>query len=250
MAHVAQPDLSSFKAQFGGAVLAPGDADFETARHVWNGAIDRHPAVIARCTSATDVASAIQFGRQHDLQLSVRGGGHNYGGYAVCNDGLMIDLSGLKQIEVDPARRRVTCGGGTTWGELDAATQAHGLAVTGGFVSTTGVAGLTLGGGIGWLSKLAGLSCDNLLSAQVVTADGRTVTASADENPELLWALKGGGGNFGVVATFEFQLHDVGPLVNLGLFFWPVDQGMEALRYCRDFVRETHPAQSRRSSQV
>jgi hypothetical protein len=132
----------------------------------------------------------------------------------------------------------VTCGGGTTWGELDAATQAHGLAVTGGFVSTTGVAGLTLGGGIGWLSRLAGLSCDNLISAQMVAADGRIVTASAAENPELLWALKGGGGNFGVVTTFEFHLHAVGPLVNLGLFFWPVDQGTEALRFCRDFVKD------------
>jgi FAD binding domain/Berberine and berberine like len=238
MVQLAESDIGSLRAQFGGAVLTAADADYEEARHVWNGVIDRRPAVIARCASAKDVGAAIQFGRQRGLRLSVRGGGHNYGGYAVCDDGLMIDLSGLKQVQVDPASRRVTCGGGTTWGELDAATQAHGLAVTGGFISTTGVAGLTLGGGIGWLSRQAGLSADNLISAQMVTAEGKTVRASADENPELFWALRGGGGNFGVVTTFEFQLHGVGPMVNLGLFFWTVDQGTEALRFSRDFVRD------------
>jgi FAD/FMN-containing dehydrogenase len=238
MSQIEQNAIGGFRAQFGGTVLTSADADYETARRVWNGVIDRRPAVIARCASTEDVASAIQFGRQHGLQLSVRGGGHNYGGYAVCDNGLMIDLSGLTEIQVDPAARRVTCGGGTTWGELDAATQAHGLAVTGGFVSTTGVAGLTLGGGIGWLSRQAGLSADNLISAQMVTAEGKTATASTHENPELLWALKGGGGNFGVVTTFEFQLHQVGPMINLGLFFWPVDRGAEALRFCRDFVKQ------------
>jgi len=236
MVQLAESDISSLRAQFGGAVLTAADADYEEARHVWNGVIDRRPAVIARCASAKDVGAAIQFGRQRGLRLSVRGGGHNYGGSAVCDDGLMIDLSGLKQVQVDPDSRRVTCGGGTTWGELDAATQAHGLAVTGGFISTTGVAGLTLGGGIGWLSRQAGLSADNLISAQMVTAEGKTVRASADENPELFWALRGGGGNFGVVTTFEFQLHGVGPMVNLGLFFWTLDQGSAALRFSSDFV--------------
>jgi FAD/FMN-containing dehydrogenase len=237
MVHVVHDDISGLRGQFHGTVLSAVDADYEAARHVWNGAIDRKPAIIARCADEADIAAALRFAREHGLQVSVRGGGHNYGGYAVCDDGLMIDLSSLKQIQVHPAARRAACGGGTTWGELDAATQAHGLAVTGGFISTTGVAGLTLGGGIGWLSRQAGLSADNLVSAQLATADGKTLTASAAENPELLWALCGGGGNFGVVTTFEFQLHAVGPMVNLGLFFWPADQGTEALQFCREFVK-------------
>jgi FAD/FMN-containing dehydrogenase len=221
-----------------GVLLTPEDSDYDRARLIWNGAIDRYPALIARCATPADVAAAIAFGRQHDLQMSVRGGGHNYGGYAVCDDGVMIDLTRMNQVIVDAPARRVRCGGGALWGDLDAATQAHGLAVTGGFVSSTGVAGLTLGGGIGWLVRQAGLSADNLLSAQVVTADGRCLTASADQHPDLFWALRGGGGNFGVVTEFEFQLHPVGPLVNVGLFFWPADRGAAVLRFCREFVKQ------------
>jgi hypothetical protein len=210
---------------------------YDTARSVWNGAIDRRPALVARCAGPEDIAASIEFARRLELPISVRGGGHNYGGYAVCDDGVMIDLSQMKHVSVDPAARRVVCGGGATWGDVDAATQAHGLAVTGGFVSTTGVAGLTLGGGIGWLSKRHGLSADNLVSADVVLADGQRVSASSSQHQDLFWALRGGGGNFGVVNSFEFQLHEVGPIVHLGLFFWGVDRGSEALRLARDYVK-------------
>ena len=166
----------------------------------------------------------------------MRGGGHSFAGHGAVDDGLMLNLGGMRDVTIDPGAHRVRCGPGTTWADLDAATQAHGQAVPGGQVSHTGVAGLTLGGGIGWLTKKAGLSCDNLVSARVVTADGQVVTASASENADLHWALRGGGGNFGVVTEFEFATHDIGPLVNLGLFFWSVDKGAEALRFIRDFV--------------
>src|SRR5205807_5085415 len=163
--------------------------------------------------------------------------GHNYAGHAVCDGGFMIDLSPMREVVVDPGAFRAVCGGGATWEDLDGAAQQHGLATPGGFISHTGVAGLTLGGGVGWLTKKAGLSCDNLVSLEVVTADSRTVRASADENPELLWALRGGGGNFGVVTSFEFALHRVGPMVNLGLFFWGLEQGVNALKLSRAFIK-------------
>ena len=214
----------------------PGDENYEGARSVWNGAIDRRPAVIARCSSAEEVATAIRFARESNLEISVRGGGHNYSGNAVCDAGLMIHLGGMNSVAADAVGRLAVCGGGTTWAEVDAATQQHGLAVPGGFISHTGIGGLTLGGGIGWLTKLAGLSCDNLVGVEVVTADSRILHASADEHPELFWAVRGGGGNFGVVTSFEFALHDVGPMVNLGLFFWGLDVGTEALRLSRDFL--------------
>src|SRR5262249_32270392 len=169
-------------------------------------------------------------------EIAVRGGGHSFAGHGAGDDGLMINLSAMRNVTVDPGAHRVRCGPGTTWADLDAATQAHGQAVPGGQISHTGVAGLSLGGGIGWLTNTAGLSCDNLVSARVATADGRIVTASATDNPDLHWALRGGGGNFGVVTEFEFATHDVGPLVNLGLFFWSMDKGAEALRFIRDFV--------------
>ena len=236
MAHSVDISVTTLRDGFGGEVLTPGDPDYESARSIWNGAITRRPAIIARCSSAKDVSAAIRFARAEGLPLSVRGGGHNFAGFALCDGGLMVHLGAMNDVQVMTSERRAICGGGTTWAELDAATQAHGLAVTGGFISHTGVGGLTLGGGMGWLTRKAGLSCDNLLSAQVVTADGQILTASADENPDLFWALRGGGGNFGVVTRFEYRLHEVGPLVNLGLFFWGLDQGAEALRFSRDFL--------------
>jgi FAD/FMN-containing dehydrogenase len=236
MAQVLESQLRAFQRVFTGKVITPDDQEYETARSVWNGAIDRRPALIARCSVPAEVVQAIRFGRDQRLEISVRGGGHNFAGSAVCDDGLMIDLSAMRQVVVDPSARRAVVGGGATWGDLDAASQEHGLAVTGGFISHTGVGGLTLGGGIGWLTSRVGLSSDNLLSAQVVTADGRVLTASPREHPDLFWAIRGGGGNFGVITSFEFQLHPVGPLVNLGLFFWGADQGEAALRFIRDFV--------------
>lgn len=230
-------DLEDFRTGFGGRLITAADDDYDSARSVWNGNIDRRPAVIARCSGADDVAAAIAFARRQGLDLTVRGGGHNYAGYATCDGGVMIDLSAMREVEVDPDTRRAVAGGGATWADFDAATQAHGLATPGGFVSHTGVAGLTLGGGIGWLTRKHGLSIDNLLACELVTADGRTLRASADEHPDLFWALRGGGGNFGVVTRFEYQLHPVGPLVNLALFFWGVEQGPAALRFSRDFIK-------------
>ncbi len=236
MAQLTAGDVDAFRTSFTGTVLTSGDDGYDTARAVWNGAIDRSPALIARCSSADEVARAISFARENDLEIAVRGGGHNYAGYAVSEGGLMIDISPMNQVSVDPQARRAVAGGGATWEALDAAAQQHGLATPGGFISHTGIGGLTLGGGVGWLTKRAGLSCDNLVSAEVVTADSLTVRASADENSDLFWALRGGGGNFGVVTSFEFALHEVGPLVNLGLFFWGLDRGTEALRFSRDFL--------------
>ena len=237
MAKVLGADVDSFRRSFSGTVIGPEDAEYDKARSVWNGAIDRRPAAIARCATAQDVAAAIRYARAQGLEISVRGGGHNFAGFAVCDGGLMIDLSEMKQVTVDPAARRAVAGGGATWGDVDGATQAHALAVTGGFISHTGVGGLTLGGGMGWLTKKAGLSSDNLLSAEVVAADGRILRVSANEHSELFWAIRGGGGNFGVVTSFEYRLHQVGPLVQLGFFFWGVDKGTEALRLSRDLVK-------------
>jgi len=228
--------IEAFTSGFSGQALTPGHADYDHSRALWNGDIDRKPAVVALCTTAEQVADAIRFARGAGLEIAVRGGGHNYAGHAVCNDGMMIHLGGMNGVTVDPAARRAKCGGGATWADVDAATQQHGLATPGGFISHTGVAGLTLGGGIGWLTRKAGLSCDNLVAAEVVTADSRIVRASKDENPDLFWALRGGGGNFGVVTSFEFALHPVGPLVNLGLFFFGLENGPQALRFAREFI--------------
>jgi len=229
--------LAGFRETFAGLVFAPGDPEYDSARSVWNGAIDRRPALIARCSSADDVARALAFAREQALEVAVRGGGHSFAGFSICNGGIMIDLSGMRGVTVDPIAQRAVCGGGATWADVDSATQAHGLAVPGGLISHTGIGGLTLGGGIGWLSRKAGLSADNLLAAEVVLADGNIVRASAETNADLFWALRGGGGNFGVVTQFEYQLHRVGPLINLGLFFWTVDKGAEALRFARDFLK-------------
>ncbi len=200
-------------------MFVPVDEGYHDARRVWNGGIDRRPAVITCCESAADVAAAIDFALQQDLEISVRGGGHNVWGAAVSTGGMMIHLGGMNGVSVDPAARRVRVGGGALLADMDAATQAHGLATTTGMVSHTGVGGLTLGGGFGWLAHRHGLAIDNLLSAEIVTADGQVLRASQEDNPDLFWALRGGGGNFGVVTEFEFRLHEVGPMVDFGLFF-------------------------------
>ena len=236
MASVSEGTIKAFREGFAGTVLLPTDSGYDEARSVWNGDIDRRPAVIVRCATATQVAEALDLAQQDGLEISVRGGGHNFSGSAVCKGGLMIDLSPMTGVVLDPQTRRARCGGGTTWAAVDAATQAHGLAVTGGFISHTGVAGLTLGGGMGWLTPKAGLTCDNLVSAEIVLADGRILNASDTENADLFWAIRGGGGNFGVVTQFEFALHEVGPIAQLALFFWDVDHGAEGVRYSRDFV--------------
>jgi hypothetical protein len=238
MAEIAVNTVSELQNSMGGEVSLPGSSSYEEAVRIWNGAVTRRPAVVASCTTAEDVVAALGVARREGLEVSVRGGGHNYAGNALCDGGMMIDLTPMKTVAVDVEGRRAACGGGTTWGELDAATQAHGLAVPGGFISHTGVAGLTLGGGIGWLSRLAGLSSDNLVGATVVTADGRVLRASGDEHPDLFWALRGGGGNFGVVTEFEFGLHQVGPLVNLGLFLFSPEHGRDLFRFAREFVRD------------
>ncbi|HET7312658.1 MAG TPA: FAD-binding oxidoreductase [Mycobacteriales bacterium] len=221
---------------FTGTLLTPGDAEYDAARTVFNGMIDRRPAVIARCTSTADVVAAVKYARAQGLDISVYGGGHGVTGSAVIDAAMCIDLRGLKTAEVDPVAKTIHAGGGLTWGELDAATQAHNLAVTGGRVSTTGVGGLSLGSGSGWLERKFGFVCDNLLAAELVTADGRIVTASETENTDLFWALRGGGGNFGIVTTFTFQLHDLGPIVYGGMLVFPAQRGVEVMRAYRDFV--------------
>ena len=228
----------ALRATMTGPVFEPGDPGYEEARSVWNGAIDRRPAVIARCAGPDDVAAALRHARDRGLEVAVRGGGHGYWGAAVPERGLMIDLSLLDTVTVDPVARRARVGGGASLGQFDAAAQQHGLATPAGTVSHTGVGGLTLGGGFGWLTPLYGLSVDNLEACEVVLADGRCVRASAIEHPHLFWALRGGGGNFGVVTEFEFRLHEVGPMINFGLLFVEQDRAAQALRTARDLLRE------------
>jgi FAD/FMN-containing dehydrogenase len=223
---------------FRGALITHGDADYDTARAVWNGVVDRRPTLIARCTGTADVVAAVRFAREHDLQVAVRGGGHNVAGTAVCDDGLVIDLTPMRGVLVDPASRTAWAQGGALWGDVDHETQAHDLATTGGIVSHTGVAGLTLGGGIGFLMRKFGLAVDNLLAAEVVTAYGNVVRASIDEHPDLFWALRGGGGNFGVVTSFRFGLHPLGPTVLAGPVCWAADDTTDVLRFYRDFVAD------------
>jgi len=239
MTDVAAGDLKAAHAGFAGRVVSAEDADYDAVRAecVWNGDIDRRPWVIAQATSAADVAAAVKFARSAGREVAVRGGGHNFAGSCIADDAVMIDLGPICDVRVDPEARRAVCGGGSRWSQLDAATQEHGLAAPGGFVSHTGVAGLTLGGGMGWLSRKAGLSCDNLVSVEVVTASGDILRASSEENPDLFWAVRGGGGNFGVVTQFEFGLHAVGPIVQLGLSFWDLEHGPDALRAARDLSR-------------
>jgi FAD/FMN-containing dehydrogenase len=223
---------------FRGLILAPGEHGYEDARRVWNGAIDRQPALIAQCLDTNDIKAAIRHAREHDLLVSVRGGGHGVAGHAVNDGGLMIDLSSMKGVSVDPQQRVVSVEPGVLWAELDAATQTFGLATTGGIVSHTGVAGLTLGGGLGWLMRKYGTSADNLLAAEVITADGRDVHASSEDDAELLWGLCGGGGNFGVVSAFKFVLHAIGNTVLGGSLVWPMEDAPGVMRFYRDFARE------------
>jgi FAD/FMN-containing dehydrogenase len=234
MTQLADSGIGDLRTTIGGPVLGPDDPGYDEARRLWNAAIDRRPAVIARCQSAEDVSSALAFARENGLEVAVRGGAHSTGGSSAVDDGLMIDLSLLNQVTVDPAAKRARVGGGALLADLDAATQEHGLAVPAGMISHTGVAGLTLGGGMGWLSRKAGLTIDNLVSAQVVTADGQILRAAEDEHPELFWGLRGGGGNFGVVTQFEFRLHEVGPMVHFGMLFWDLAQGPEMFRLARE----------------
>src|SRR4051795_5289640 len=223
---------------FTGTVMTPDDPAYDAARTVFNAMIDRRPAVIARCNTAADVAAAIRYARSQQLEISVYGGGHGVTGSAVVDGGLCIDLRGIKTLDVDRAAMTVRAGGGLTWGELDAATQQHGLALTGGRMSSTGVAGLALGSGSGWLERKFGFTCDSLLEAEVVTADGRVVVASEDENPDLFWGLRGGGGNFGVVVNFEYRLHEVPPLLLGGMLLWPFDRAGDVLRRYREFIED------------
>jgi hypothetical protein len=230
--------VEELAARLHGHVTRPDMPGYDEARAVWNGMIDRYPALIAHCESAGDVATSIRFAREQQLPIAVRGGSHNVAGHATCDDGIVIDLTPMKTIEVDPHARIARAGAGVTWGELDAATQEHRLATPGGVFSDTGIAGLTLGGGFGWLRSKYGLSCDNLIAADVVTADGRLVHASETENSDLLWGLRGGGGNFGVVTTFEYRLHEVGPEVYFNFCFLDGegDNTRRALAHYIDFA--------------
>jgi FAD/FMN-containing dehydrogenase len=212
-----------------GELLTPGADGYDEARAIWNGAHDRRPALIIRCTGVADVIKGVQFARSENLPLALRGGGHSIPGFSTCDGGVVLDMSAMKGIRVDPDAKRVSAQAGCLWADLDHETQAFGLALTGGLVSTTGIAGFTLGGGIGWLVRRCGLTCDSLVSADVVTADGQLLRASADEHPDLFWALRGGGGNFGVVTSFEYALHDVGPTVFAGAVFYPGEQAEKIL---------------------
>ena len=233
---IGEAAVAELRTRLRGDSIRPDDPGYDEARLVWNGMIDRRPALIVRCSGPADVIHAVNFARANNLLVSVRGGGHNAAGNAVCDGGIVIDLSRMMGVQVDLDRPTARVQGGVTWGELDHETQVFGLATPGGVVSTTGVAGLTLGGGLGWLRRKHGLSCDNLLSADVVTADGQFLTASPTENSDLFWAIRGGGGNFGVVTSFEFRLHPVGPIIMASVTMYPADQGRDALRYFRDFM--------------
>jgi FAD/FMN-containing dehydrogenase len=228
--------FADLRRRFRGALVRPGEEGFDEARRVWNGAIDRQPALIARCAGSDDVVEAVRFARENDLAASVKGGGHSIAGHSVCEDGVMIDLSIMKAVRVDPASQTATAAGGVLWGEFDKATQPFGLATTGGLISHTGIGGLTLGGGLGHLMRKHGLTVDNLRSVDLVTADAKLVHVDAASDPELFWGLRGGGGNFGIATRFEYDLHPVGPMVLGGPIFWPLDQAREVLRAVREYA--------------
>ena len=230
--------LDALRSNIHGELIEPEHAEYAAARRVWNADIDRRPAVIARCESVDDVRTAVLAATEAGLEIAVRGGAHSFPGYSVGDGALVIDLSRMNRVSVDAETRRARVEGGALLADLDAAAQAHGLATPAGMISHTGVGGLTLGGGMGWLSRLAGLSIDNLVSAEIVVADGRILQVDDQRHPDLFWAIRGGGGNFGVVTGFEFRLHEVGPMVQFGLFFWGLDQGAAALRLMRDLVHD------------
>lgn len=236
MKNLQATQIEALKSGVQGAVILAGDVSYDSARQVWNAMIDKHPAAIVRCVTTADVVYAVNFAREHGLPLAVRGGGHNIAGSAMCDDGIVIDLSQMKAAQVNAATRRASIEGGATLADFDAATQAHGLATPLGINSTTGVAGLTLGGGFGWLSRQYGMTIDNLVSAEVVTAAGEVVRTSATEQPDLFWALRGGSGNFGVVTRFEFELHPVGPDVLAGLIVYPFSEAKSVLQQYREFI--------------
>jgi FAD/FMN-containing dehydrogenase len=230
-------DFDKLAESFRGELL-PTSPGYDTGLRIWNGAIERRPGCLARCTGVADVVAAVRFARERDLLVAVRSGGHGVAGHAVCDGGLVIDLSAMKGIRVDPVGSAATAQAGVLWGELDRETQLHGLATVGGIVTHTGIAGLTLGGGIGWLMRKYGATVDNLLSVDLVTADGDLVSASGDENPELFWGVRGGGGNFGIVTSFEYRLHPVGPIVLAGPVFHPLEDAPEVLSFYREFAAD------------
>ncbi len=233
--------VEAFRGTVRGPVLRPGDEGYDAARRVWNGMIDRYPAFIVRCTGVADVMNSVAFARENELLIAVRGGGHSVAGNGTCDGGIVIDLSPMKVIRIDPTNHVARAQGGATWGDLDHESQQFGLAVTGGLVSSTGIAGLTLGGGQGWLVRKLGLASDNLLAADVVTADGRSVRASEDENPDLFWGIRGGGGNFGIVTSFEYRLHSIGPTVLGGPIFYAIEDAGALLRFFRDYMADAPP---------
>jgi FAD/FMN-containing dehydrogenase len=235
---LAQGSIAELAQAMRGELIAPGDPGYDQARRIWNGVHDRHPALIARCAGVADVMRAVEFARSEELLVAVRGGAHSIPGFSTVDGGIVIDLSPMNAVRVDPEGHTALAQAGTTWSQFDHETQAFGLATTGGLVSSTGIAGFTLGGGVGWLMRKHGLTADNLLSADVVTADGRLVHASEQENPELFWGLRGGGGNFGIATSFEYRVHPVGPIVTAGPIFYPGDRAREILRFYRDWVEE------------
>jgi FAD/FMN-containing dehydrogenase len=239
---VVDAEFGEHLANLSGTLLTPDTPGYDEARIIWNAMIDRRPGLIVQCANVNDVARAVRFAKAHDLLVGVRGGGHNIAGNAVCDGGLVIDLSPMRSVQVNQTARTARVGAGCTLADVDRTTQGYGLATPLGVSSTTGIAGLTLGGGFGWLSRRLGLTIDNLVSAEVVTAEGDIVRTSARENPDLFWAIRGGGGNFGIVTSFEYQLHPVGPEVLSGLVIHPLDAGRDVLRFCRDFLPTTPEA--------
>jgi FAD/FMN-containing dehydrogenase len=228
--------MDKLRSQFRGALLRPSEEGYDQARMIWNGAIDRRPALIARCVGADDVVTAVRFARERDMLVAVRGGGHAVAGHSMCDGGLVIDLSLMKSTRVDPSTRTAHAAGGLLWSELDRATQPFGLAVTGGIISHTGIGGLTLGGGLGHLMRKHGLTVDSVRAVDLVTAEGERMRVDADTEPELFWGLRGGGGNFGIATAFDYQLHPVGPIVLGGPIFWPISDAPEVLRFIRDYA--------------
>jgi FAD/FMN-containing dehydrogenase len=236
MTQTAENPVARLRSDIRGEVIGAADEVYDEGRRVWNAAVDRRPLALARCLDEADVQSAVRFATANDLEIAVRGGAHSMSGASVVDDGIVIDLSLMNQVRVDAEARRAVVAGGALLGDVDAATQAHGLAVPAGLVSHTGVGGLTLGGGMGWLTRVGGLTIDNLVSARVVTADGEARVASPEENADLFWAIRGGGGNFGVVTEFEFALHEVGPMVSFAMLFWSLDDGPAMLRHARGVI--------------